>query len=441
MNLAPVIRQRFLDHATGAPLAGGQLFSYQAGTSTPQATYSDQSGGTPNANPVILDSNGEANVWLDPTLSYKFILQDASNNVQWTVDNVVGILTANAVSTASIQNGAVTSAKLAAGAVNAAALQSDASIDANRPVNTNNIRDGAITHAKLSASTALIPPSLQTFTSGPGTYNPTYIFFVSGANATAGATYTNNGQTFTVKKTISSGSLLQCTSPGAPQASGTLTKASGTGDATIAYTSYINPLWIRVRLVGGGGGGGGSGDAASTQGGLGGSGGQTTFGTSLLTANGGSCGNGGTTGAAGTGGTATIGSGADGNAYQGAWGNSGTNSATNGIRPLGGSGGASPLGGAGGVVQNSAGNNAIANTGSGGAGGSLAAGDANGAWTGGGGASGGYIEAIITSASTAWAAAISYTLGTGGTGGTAGTNGFAGGNGAAGIIIVEEFYQ
>lgn len=84
--LCPVLKERFFD-ANGVPLSGGQLFSYTAGTSTPQATYTDQSAATPNSNPVILDSAGYANVWL-ASGSYKFVLQDSLGNVLFTVDNV-----------------------------------------------------------------------------------------------------------------------------------------------------------------------------------------------------------------------------------------------------------------------------------------------------------------------------------------------------------------
>lgn len=63
-----------------------------------------------------------------------------------------------------------------------------------------------------------------------------YIFTVSAANATAGATYTNNGHTFTVLATISSGTSLVTSGNGAPTASGTLTKSAGTGDATITFS-------------------------------------------------------------------------------------------------------------------------------------------------------------------------------------------------------------
>jgi hypothetical protein len=72
----------------GQFLVGGKLFTYAAGTTTPQATYIDSTQTTPNTNPVILNAMGQANVWLDPTKTYKFVLQDASGNPLWTVDNV-----------------------------------------------------------------------------------------------------------------------------------------------------------------------------------------------------------------------------------------------------------------------------------------------------------------------------------------------------------------
>jgi hypothetical protein len=85
--LAPNPRQRYFD-GTGNPLSGGKLYSYQAGSSTLLATYSDSTGNTPNANPVILDANGEANIWLPANTGYKFRLADANDVTQWTVDNI-----------------------------------------------------------------------------------------------------------------------------------------------------------------------------------------------------------------------------------------------------------------------------------------------------------------------------------------------------------------
>lgn len=85
-TLSPVAKMQFLD-ATGAPLAGGLVYTYAAGTTTPLATYTDSSGGTANSNPIVLDSRGEANIWLSAT-TYKFKLCDSTNTEIWTVDNI-----------------------------------------------------------------------------------------------------------------------------------------------------------------------------------------------------------------------------------------------------------------------------------------------------------------------------------------------------------------
>jgi len=148
-NLAPFIRFREID-ANGLPLVGGKLYSYQAGTSTPQATYTDSTGGTPNANPVVLDASGRAAVWLDISLSYKFVLKDSSDNTIWTEDGVVGLTTNDSVSTNAIQDGAVTTPKLANNAVTSTKLASDVSVDANRAVTTNHIRNSNVTTSKIA---------------------------------------------------------------------------------------------------------------------------------------------------------------------------------------------------------------------------------------------------------------------------------------------------
>jgi hypothetical protein len=70
-------------------------------------------------------------------------------------------------------------------------------------------------------------------------FGPGYAFSVTLANATVGATYTNNGNTYTLLSTVFLGGVLIMTSgTGAPLPSGTLTLASGVGDPTIAYSSF-----------------------------------------------------------------------------------------------------------------------------------------------------------------------------------------------------------
>ena len=87
-KLSPLGPFRAFD-STGAPLLGGKLYTYEAGTSTPKTTYTDADEGTPNLNPIILDSEGYADVWLDEG-SYKLVLDDSSDVEQWSVDNVTG---------------------------------------------------------------------------------------------------------------------------------------------------------------------------------------------------------------------------------------------------------------------------------------------------------------------------------------------------------------
>lgn len=86
-TLTPTPKQQFLD-ANGNPLVGGKIYTYAAGTTTPLVTYTDASGTTPNTNPVILDSRGEAAIWLG-VASYKLKLTTSTDVEIWTVDNIV----------------------------------------------------------------------------------------------------------------------------------------------------------------------------------------------------------------------------------------------------------------------------------------------------------------------------------------------------------------
>lgn len=80
-------------NSNGAPLSGGLLYTYQAGTTTPAATYTTNSGLIQNSNPIQLDAAGRVpeEIWLVETYSYKFVLRDASDVIIWTKDNIYGI--------------------------------------------------------------------------------------------------------------------------------------------------------------------------------------------------------------------------------------------------------------------------------------------------------------------------------------------------------------
>lgn len=89
---------QFFDN-NGVPLAGGKLYTYAAGTTTPQATYTSISGATPHTNPIILDSAGRVSseIWVTSTAFYKFRLDTANDVTVWTKDDVPGILAANTI--------------------------------------------------------------------------------------------------------------------------------------------------------------------------------------------------------------------------------------------------------------------------------------------------------------------------------------------------------
>ena len=85
----------------GAVLSGGKIYTYDAGTTTPRATYTSISGTTSNANPIILNSGGRLpeDMWLAEGVKYRFVLTN-SNDVQiGEYDDIAGV---NDISTESV---------------------------------------------------------------------------------------------------------------------------------------------------------------------------------------------------------------------------------------------------------------------------------------------------------------------------------------------------
>lgn len=94
----PVLKYRMFSRDGTTPLAGGKVYTYAAGTLNPQSTWTDSLQGTLNANPVILDQYGEANIWVGSE-SYKFAIYDSNDVLQYTVDNVINSGTTGSFST------------------------------------------------------------------------------------------------------------------------------------------------------------------------------------------------------------------------------------------------------------------------------------------------------------------------------------------------------
>lgn len=95
VNPSPIggFAAQFFDN-NGQPLSGGKIYTYAAGTTTPQATYTNAFGNTPHANPIVLDSAGRVpggEIWLTDSLIYKFVIETSTGILIGTYDNITGV--------------------------------------------------------------------------------------------------------------------------------------------------------------------------------------------------------------------------------------------------------------------------------------------------------------------------------------------------------------
>lgn len=72
--------------ANGNALASGKVYFYETGTTTPKATYSDAGLSSANANPVVLDSRGEAWVFAPDGAVYTILVKTSADVTVWTKD-------------------------------------------------------------------------------------------------------------------------------------------------------------------------------------------------------------------------------------------------------------------------------------------------------------------------------------------------------------------
>jgi len=101
VNLSPIggAAAQFFDN-NGNPLAGGKLYTYAAGTTTPRAAYTTSAGNVPHTNPIILDSAGRVpggQIWLtDENVDYKFLLETSTSVLVGTFDNIPSVISGSA---------------------------------------------------------------------------------------------------------------------------------------------------------------------------------------------------------------------------------------------------------------------------------------------------------------------------------------------------------
>lgn len=313
------------DDANGAPLNGGLIYTYAAGTLTPRATYTDQGGLTQNANPVVLDSAGRASIWYDNSASYKIIVKDSLGNTIHTDDNIApfstvsSTLTTIAANTIVGNNTGATAAPIALTIAQTAAL-----LGCTRAIR----RQVFASSGTYTPDASLIYADIRAFGGGGGGGG---VSAVAAAAAGGGASGSECGKVVTA--------------------------------ATIGASQTVT--------IGAGG------TAGANTGGTGGTGGTTTVG-SIVSATGGLGGVGATSGIAVLGGAGQIATLGDFNGTGAPGGNSsGNNNNSNMTTGYGGSsslgGGALPRAGA----TQAAGVAGVDNTGGGGSGASAGAGTAN----------------------------------------------------------------
>jgi hypothetical protein len=88
-TIATIPKYQFLD-SLGVPLVNGTLETYLTGSTTPTSTWQDAALTSLNTNPIVLDSRGEATLWLDSSIVYKFVLKNEAGATQWTENNIAG---------------------------------------------------------------------------------------------------------------------------------------------------------------------------------------------------------------------------------------------------------------------------------------------------------------------------------------------------------------
>jgi len=94
VNLSPIGNGFQFFSNDGLPLNAGKIYTYQAGSTTPFATYTDSNGLIANTNPIILGTSGRppSEIWLTEGYFYKFVLTDSSDVTIQTYDNLYGII-------------------------------------------------------------------------------------------------------------------------------------------------------------------------------------------------------------------------------------------------------------------------------------------------------------------------------------------------------------
>jgi hypothetical protein len=167
--LAPIGNGFQFFTTTGLPLNGGYIYTYQAGSTTPLATYADSAGSALNPNPIQLGTDGRPpnEIWLNSGYSYKFVLADSSNSVLQTYDNLYGIPSSIAQATA-VPSGGIIAWSGSIGSIPSGYVL------CNGSNGTPDLRDRFLVGSGTSYSVGSTGGFTSSVTSGAGTNLPLY---------------------------------------------------------------------------------------------------------------------------------------------------------------------------------------------------------------------------------------------------------------------------
>lgn len=238
VSLSPLPKMQF--NQNGIPVAGGKLFTYVSGTTTKTPTYTNYTGNTWNPNPIILDVNGQCNLWLVDGQEYTLVLSpstdtDPPTNPYWTVNGVIN---------SGLSNGGTISGSL--DITNNLNVGGTATVSGNMTIGGDlnlgtplAVVDGGTGEGSLAANAVLL---------GNGT-SP----IATVAPGSMGNVLTSNGSTWTSAAPGGSGNQIQTT----------VIASTGTWTAPAGVTSVL-------AVVVGGGGGGAVDACVTANGGMGG---------------------------------------------------------------------------------------------------------------------------------------------------------------------------
>lgn len=118
-GVVPINPKLQFHDSTGAPLVGGTLTVYYAGTTSLAVTYQNRGLTTENTNPITLNARGECTVWASPSYNYKYVVKDSTGATIYTEDDIPGNADNDAVVDVAVE------AATAAAAADAARVASD----------------------------------------------------------------------------------------------------------------------------------------------------------------------------------------------------------------------------------------------------------------------------------------------------------------------------